>query len=83
MMSKQRIRETVLRILGTIAPEVKSSGIDPDVSFHDQFEIDSIDFLQLMMTLEKDLNVPIADIDYPKLSTLNGCETYLADRLAT
>jgi len=45
--------------------------------------LDSIDFLRLMMSLEKEANVTIFDFDYPKLSTLKGCERYLAERLAT
>jgi len=43
--------------------------------------LDSIDFLRLMMGLEKELNVTIFDFDYPKLSTLTGCERYLNERL--
>jgi acyl carrier protein len=53
----------------------------PDISFHDQLELDSIDFLRLMMSLEKEMNVTIFDFDYPKLSTLKGCERYLAEQL--
>jgi len=34
-----------------------------------------------MMSLEKELNVTIFDFDYPKLSTLKGCEHYLAERI--
>ena len=80
-MNKQQIREAVLRILATIAPDADIKSVDPNVSFHDQFEIDSIDFLRLMLALEKELEVTIADYDYPKLSTLAGCISYLAEQL--
>lgn len=80
-MNRDEIRETVLDILGKIVPDASTIVIDPDVSFHDQFEMDSVDFLRLMMDLEKSLQVTIFDFDYPKLSTLNGCEEYLSDRL--
>lgn len=82
MMKKRQIKQTVLRILGSIAPDVDTQAIKPDVSFHDQLEIDSIDFMRLMTALEKELQVEIADLDYPELSTLKGCVDYLADKLA-
>ena len=80
-MTNEQVRETILRILSSIAPNADIRAIDPNVSFHDQFEIDSIDFLRLMMELEKELKVAIFDFDYPKLSTLRGCEHYLAGKL--
>ncbi len=77
------IRNTVLRLLGEIAPNADLVAIEADVSFHDQFELDSIDFLRLMLGLEQALDVTIFDIDYPKLSTLQGCEAYLRARMQT
>jgi len=81
-MNKQQIKETVLRILATIAPDADLQSLQPKVSFHDQLDIDSIDFLRLMMELEKALKATILDFDYPKLSTLQGCVDYLAAQLA-
>lgn len=80
-MNTNKMRETILRVLGNIAPNANVQVINPNVSFHDQFEIDSIDFLRLMMELEKELKVTIFDFDYPKLSTLQGCENYLTEKL--
>jgi len=81
-MNKQQIKEAALRILATIAPDADLKSLQPKVSFHDQLDIDSIDFLRLMMELEKALKVTILDFDYPKLSTLQGCVDYLAAQLA-
>ena len=79
--NSERIRSSILRILSDVAPNADTQSLAPDVSFHDQLELDSIDFLRLMMSLEKELNVTIFDFDYPKLSTLTGCEHYLAERM--
>ena len=81
-MKKADIRETVLRLLGDIAPDANTLVVDPDVHFYDQFEMESAEFLRLMIALERTLNVTIFDFDYPKLSTLHGCEEYLSARLA-
>lgn len=81
-MNSESIKDTILRILGDIVPNADIRAIDPNVSFHDQFELDSIDFLRLMMELEKTLSITIMEFDYPRLSTLQGCENYLGEKLA-
>lgn len=81
--SQDPIRETILRVLSDVVPNADTQVINPNITFHDQLELDSIDFLRFMMNLEKELNVTIFDFDYPKLSTLKGCEHYLRERVAT
>jgi acyl carrier protein len=81
-MNQEQIRAMILRVLGDVVPNADIQAIDPDISFHDQIELDSIDFLRLMMSLEREMNVAIFDFDYPKLSTLKGCERYLTERMA-
>ena len=80
-ISNEQIRDTILRTLSDVIPNADTHTLHPDISFHDQLELDSIDFLRLMMSLEKELDVTIFDFDYPKLSTLKGCEHYLVERL--
>ena len=75
------ISKTVLRLLSNIAADADLSAVNLHISFHDQFEIDSIDYLNLMMALEEEFQVTIPDLDYPKLSTLQGCVEYLAEKL--
>ena len=77
-MSTEEISELVLGVLSEIAPEIDVSRVDPGMSFRDQFDIDSVDFLNFVLSLEKRLEHPIPEVDYPKLSSLNGCIAYLA-----
>jgi acyl carrier protein len=79
-MTKVEIRETVLRILGQIAPEADLSQIKPDLRIRDQLDIDSMDLLNFVIGLHKELEVEIPETDYPKLATLHGCIDYLATR---
>lgn len=79
-MTKDEIRETVLRILGQIAPEADLSQIKPDLRIRDQLDIDSMDLLNFVIGLHKELGVDIPETDYPKLTTLDGCIDYLAAR---
>jgi acyl carrier protein len=84
MMQKptnNEIKAAVLRALGEIAPEADLAAIKPDVSFRDQLDIDSMDFLNFVIAVHEALHVEIPEADYPKLITLNGCVEYLASRV--
>jgi acyl carrier protein len=80
-MTADKIREVVLRLLGAIAPEADLAHLRPDVSFRDQLDIDSMDFLNFVLALHKELRVEIPEKDYPRLATLAGCVAYLAERV--
>jgi acyl carrier protein len=77
-MTKDEIRVTVLRVLGQIAPEADLSQIKPGLRIRDQLDIDSMDLLNFVIGLHKELKVEIPEADYGKLTTLDGCVEYLA-----
>jgi acyl carrier protein len=79
-MTKDELKEIVLHVLGQIAPEADMSQIKPDLRIRDQLDIDSMDLLNFVVGLHKELQVEIPEADYPKLVTLNGCVDYLAIR---
>ncbi|HXP81908.1 MAG TPA: phosphopantetheine-binding protein [Verrucomicrobiae bacterium] len=79
-MTKGQIRETVLRVLGQIAPEADLSQLKSDLRIRDQLDIDSMDLLNWVIGLHKELNVDIPEADYPRLATLDGCIDYLSAR---
>jgi acyl carrier protein len=76
-MTPDDIRAAVLRALGGVAPEADLDHLRPEVGFRDQLDIDSMDFLNFVIALHKDLGVEIPESDYPKLATLRGCMEYL------
>lgn len=80
-MTESELRQTVLRLLGEIAPEVNPEQIVPDVNFRDQLDIDSMDFQNLMIALHKQTNIDVPERDYPRLTTLNGAVAYLLARI--
>jgi acyl carrier protein len=77
-MTNDQIKETVLKALGEIAPETDPSQIKSNVRFREQLDIDSMDFLNFVIALDKKLGVGVPETDYPKLATLDGCVEYLA-----
>lgn len=77
------IRQTVLRLLGEIAPEADLTALTPGVSFRDQLDIDSMDFLNFVILIHKTFGVEIPETDYPKYGTLNGCVEQLSGKRVT
>jgi acyl carrier protein len=80
-MTEDEIRTAVVEQLTSVAPDIDASDIDPKESFRDQFDIDSMDFLNFVIAVHERLGVDIPEIDYPKLTTLDGCVGYLAAKL--
>jgi acyl carrier protein len=76
-MTRDEIRETVLRALSRIAPEADLSQLRPDRRIRDQLDIDSMDLLNFVIGLHKEFRIEIPEADYPQLATLNGCIDYL------
>jgi acyl carrier protein len=81
-MDAEKIKSEIIAVLVDVAPEVELENLDPAKSFRDQFEFDSIDFVDLMLRLEKRLGITIPQSDYPKLSSLNGALRYLMSTAA-
>jgi len=79
-MTKEKIREIVLRALGQIAPEADLAQFKPNLRIRDQVDLDSMDMLNFIIALHKELKVEIPEADYPKLLTLDDCTEYLASR---
>jgi acyl carrier protein len=77
IMSEVEIKQAVRDALSNVAPEVDLNTIDPAKDLRDQIDIDSVDFLNFVIGLHKELGVEIPDADLPKLTTLNGCVAYL------
>jgi acyl carrier protein len=76
-MTEDDARQIVLKVLGDIAPEAELDTIEPQTSFRDQFDIDSVDFLNFVIALHEATNVEIPEADYPKLQSLDGAAAYL------
>jgi acyl carrier protein len=75
---REALGRLVLETLGRVAPDLDPAALDPDAAFRDQFEIDSVDFLNFVLALEQALGRRIPEGDWPRLSSLNGCLAYLS-----
>ena len=80
-MTRDEIQSVTLEILGQIAPDADLDNLDAAQSFRDQFEFDSVDYLNFVLALEKRLEIRIPEIECPQLASLDGCIGYLTAKL--
>jgi acyl carrier protein len=76
------IRAVVQEELGNIAPEMDVGAIDASADLREALDIDSMDFLNFITAIHRRLGVNVPEVDYPKLTTLDGAVAYLAAKLA-
>ena len=79
-MTPEEIQAVVLEILRKIAPEMAGAKLLPDKPLREQLELDSMDFLNFVIGLNKRLGVSVPESDYRILDTLDHCVAYLARR---
>jgi len=80
-MNPSAIRQAVIDALSSVAPEGDYDRLRPDRSLREQLDVDSYDFLTVMVRLHESLGVDVPEADYGKLATLDDAVVYLAARL--
>jgi acyl carrier protein len=78
--TREEVRTAVFEVLSAIAPEANPASIKPDAPLREQVDLDSFDFLNVVIALHQRLGVEIPEADYQKLLTLNGMVEYLVRR---
>jgi acyl carrier protein len=76
-MTSLEIRECILDILSDIAPDEDLSTLSDDTPFREQLELDSMDFLDIVMELRKRYRIQIPEDDYIELASMNSTVAYL------
>ncbi len=76
-MTENDVQKLILDIIHDIAPDEDLSDVKPDERLRDQLDLDSMDFLDIVMELRKRHSIEVPEDDYMELSTLNGCVNYL------
>jgi acyl carrier protein len=81
-MSKERILTVIRDELSRLAPEIDFDAVDHDKPIQQEFDIDSMDFLNYVTALHERLGVNVPESDYAKVATLSAALAYLTERLA-
>jgi acyl carrier protein len=80
-MTAAEIREAVIEILADITPDEDLTDLKDDVPFREQLELDSMDFLDIVMELRKRYRIQIPETEYPELNSLSSTVRYLEPRM--
>ena len=82
-MTQNDIRQEVLMVLTTIAPEVEAEDIRDDLLLRDQVDLDSMDWLNFLIGIHNRLHVDIPESDYASLRTLTDVVHFVERRIST
>jgi len=80
-MTRDQIRATILEIIAQIIPDEDLSNLKGDIPIREQVELDSMDFLDIIMELRKRYGIEVPEDDYVQLATLDGSVAYLEPRM--
>lgn len=80
-MTRDEIRDVILEIIEDIDEDADFDSLDADKPLRDQLDLDSMDFLDIVMELRKRYQLQIPEEEYPELATLNSCVNYLEPKL--
>ena len=80
-MAPAEIREAIIEILEDIAPDEDLTSLDDAQAFRDQLELDSMDFLDIVMELRKRYRVQVPEEDYGNLNSMASTVEYLTPKM--
>ena len=81
-MTRDEVVFAVKDIIQTVAPDEEVTNLDMNERLREQIDLDSMDFLDIVMELRKLYGVQVPEEDYKELATLQGCVDYLHPHLA-
>jgi acyl carrier protein len=81
-MTQDECKKLVLDIIADIAPDEDISNVKPDVRLRDQLQLDSMDFLDIVMELRKRHGIEVPEAEYMKLASLDSSAEYLMPKFA-
>lgn len=78
-MDNLELKDLILEELSNIAPEIEDDEVPDDEDMREALELDSMDFLNLIIAVSKRTQIAIPEADYGKVLTLNSMIRYLQD----
>jgi len=81
-MDNEKVKQIVLDIIAEIAPDEDLSNVQPDKRLRDQLDLDSMDFLDIVMELRKQHGIEVPEDDYTRLESLDSCAEYLLPKFS-
>jgi acyl carrier protein len=80
-MTDDELRQAFLDVLCEIAPEVDPAAVPADKDLREELDLDSMDFLNVLVALHERLGIEIPEADASQLVTLDSGIAYLKAKL--
>jgi acyl carrier protein len=74
------IRTAILQAIAHVAPDADLDGLDPGADLREELDIDSMDFLGVLVGINERLGVEVPEEDYGRVRTLAALEAYVGHR---
>lgn len=81
-IDRQTLMDSVVTLLRSIAPELEPEALAPARPLRQQVDLDSMDWLNFLVSLHARFGVNIPEADYARLVSLNDVLDYLQARAA-
>lgn len=73
----------IRQALAGIAPEADLDALPPDADLQEELDLDSMDFLNFLITLGELTGIHVPESEYAQVRTLEGCRGYIVARSTT
>ncbi len=79
--SNAQIQRRLVALLKTIAPEIDEASLAAAETLRSQVDLDSIDWLNFLVSIAGETGVEIPEADYGRLATLDDLTGYVRKRM--
>lgn len=76
-MNRAELRAALIKEITNIAPDIEADNFDDNAKLRDDYDLDSMDSLNLATAIHKRLNINIPETDFGRLQTLNDLISYV------
>lgn len=80
-MRREEVQAKLSELLHRVAPDVELSALGGTTKLREELELDSFDFLQLLVAIQKETRVEIPERDYASVTTWGGLVDYVSAQL--
>ena len=79
-MTEVEVKDAIVKIIADVAMDEDVNSIDASASLRDELDLDSMDFLDIVMELKKRHKITVPQEEYSELATLDSCVKYLTPK---
>ena len=81
-MNRDELRSIILQELSDIAPDIDTAMVKDNDNLQDEYDLDSMDAVNLVSAIHQRLGVNIPDRDYARMRTVADLLDFLEEHVA-